>query len=133
MHMQVSHIQLSGPTYLCNLSICYIICRFLIWFLFNVKGFQLNTKHLGPAAVHILTFMLALGLRKILKRWVTDKIIILAKNRRTGNAVIVDNLVYFITPEICKYLNTICEVLVYNFHACFWLKWNDYLLQLLLF
>ena len=41
--------------------------------------------------------------------------------------------IYFITPERCEYLNTICEVLVYNFRACFRLKWNDYLLQLLLY
>ena len=28
--------------------------------------------------------------------------------------------IYFITPERCEYLNTICEVLVYDLHACFW-------------
>jgi hypothetical protein len=27
--------------------------------------------------------------------------------------------IYFITPERCEYLNTICEVLVHNFRACF--------------
>jgi hypothetical protein len=28
----------------------------------------------------------------------------------------------FITPERCEYLNTICEVIVYNFRACFGLS-----------
>ena len=27
-------------------------------------------------------------------------------------------LYYFITPEICEYLNTICELLVYDLRAC---------------
>jgi hypothetical protein len=26
----------------------------------------------------------------------------------------------FITPERCEYLNTICEVLVYDLRACLW-------------
>jgi hypothetical protein len=29
--------------------------------------------------------------------------------------------IYFITPERCEYLSTICEVLVYELRACFWL------------
>ena len=28
--------------------------------------------------------------------------------------------IYFITPERCEYLNTICEVLVYDLRACLW-------------
>ena len=28
--------------------------------------------------------------------------------------------IYFITPERCEYLNTICEVLVDDLRACFW-------------
>jgi hypothetical protein len=27
---------------------------------------------------------------------------------------------YFITAERCEYLNTICEVLVYDLRACLW-------------
>ena len=27
---------------------------------------------------------------------------------------------YFIKPERCEYLNTICEVLVYDLRACLW-------------
>jgi hypothetical protein len=27
--------------------------------------------------------------------------------------------IYFIKPERCEYLNTICEVLVYDLRACF--------------
>jgi hypothetical protein len=28
--------------------------------------------------------------------------------------------IYFITPKRYEYLNTICEVLVYDLRACFW-------------